>query len=127
MKTVSILKSAKVLAFLSLITVWTACQEEEVVNKQNEDAETKNSNFIIDKQIKGILFSESMNAINPDTDTNGDGVLSFDELVAVFPDATEELFMFVDVNSDGAIDAGELFDALAAGVLVFKPKPKEGK
>jgi hypothetical protein len=51
-------------------------------------------------------------------DTDGDGVYSMDELKVAFPDLTEEVFVTVDANADGAVDADELAAAEEAGVLV---------
>lgn len=50
-------------------------------------------------------------------DTDGDGVYSMDEMMATYPDLTEEVFTMVDANGDGSIDADELAAAQEAGTL----------
>lgn len=51
-------------------------------------------------------------------DANGDGVLSFAELLAGYPALTEETYGTMDANSDGAVDAEELAAAEDAGLIV---------
>ncbi|WP_112321657.1 EF-hand domain-containing protein [Oceanibium sediminis] len=53
-------------------------------------------------------------------DADASGGLNAEELVAAFPDATEETFAAVDTNADGVVDAEEYTVALEAGLL-----PKE--
>lgn len=50
-------------------------------------------------------------------DTDGDGVYSMDELMVVYPNVTDEVFVMVDANGDGAVDADELAAAQEAGTL----------
>lgn len=50
-------------------------------------------------------------------DTDGDGLLSYNELLAAHPDMTEEAFVAIDTNADGAVDADELQVAGDAGLL----------
>ena len=50
-------------------------------------------------------------------DSDGDGMFSMEELVATYPAMTEDLFVVVDANEDGAVDAEELAQAQAAGLL----------
>ncbi len=54
-------------------------------------------------------------------DADGDGVLSYNELLAAHPEMTEENFIAIDTNADGAVDADELKVASEAGLL-----PTEG-
>jgi len=54
-------------------------------------------------------------------DTDGDGLLSYNELLAAHPDMTEENFVAIDTNADGAVDADEMQVAGEAGLL-----PTEG-
>lgn len=50
-------------------------------------------------------------------DTDGDGMYSFSEMLAVLPTLTEETFMSVDGNADGMIDDTELAAAQEAGLI----------
>ncbi len=50
-------------------------------------------------------------------DTDGDGVYSMEELLAVFPALTDEGFVEIGVNGDGAVDEVELTAAQEAGLL----------
>ena len=54
-----------------------------------------------------------------DVDTNEDGMVSFEELVAVYTDVTEEQFAEMDTNGDGNLDAEEMTVAMDAGTLVM--------
>ena len=51
------------------------------------------------------------------TDADGNGSFSMEEMMAAYPDLTEELFGEIDMNDDGEIDADELAAAQAAGQL----------
>ncbi|MHA6262090.1 EF-hand domain-containing protein [Arenibacterium sp. CAU 1754] len=50
-------------------------------------------------------------------DTNGDGMLTLDEVQAVYPDVTPETFSSMDVNADGALDDDEVVAAQEAGMM----------
>ncbi len=50
-------------------------------------------------------------------DTDGNGTWSLDELMVAYPDLTEEGFISIDANADGAVDQAELAAALADGLL----------
>lgn len=52
-----------------------------------------------------------------EADTNGDGVLTIDEVQAVMPDITAEAFNQMDLNADGALDADEIKAAQDAGLM----------
>lgn len=52
-----------------------------------------------------------------DIDTNGDGVLTIDELQAVHPEFTMEAFTAMDLNADGALDGDEVTAAEEAGLM----------
>ncbi|WP_120502364.1 EF-hand domain-containing protein [Roseovarius sp. EL26] len=52
-----------------------------------------------------------------DVDTDGDGVVSFNELLAVYPTLTEEGFSAIDTNDDGVIDDAEMTAAQEAGII----------
>jgi hypothetical protein len=53
-------------------------------------------------------------------DADGDGMLSFAELLVGYPALTEETYGTMDANADGAIDADELAAAEEAGLIVFE-------
>ena len=50
-------------------------------------------------------------------DSDGDGLYSMDEMKAAYPELSEEIFLAVDTNADGMVDADELTAAQEAGVL----------
>ncbi|MEY8831264.1 hypothetical protein AB9K34_23065 [Sedimentitalea sp. XS_ASV28] len=50
-------------------------------------------------------------------DANGDGVLTLDEVQAVYPEISVESFSAMDLNSDGALDDAESVAAQDAGLL----------
>ncbi len=50
-------------------------------------------------------------------DTDGDGMYSFEELLTAVPTLTEEAFLTIDSNGDGAVDADELAAAQESGVV----------
>lgn len=50
-------------------------------------------------------------------DANGDGLLTLDEVQAVFPEITADSFSAMDTNSDGALDDTEVVAAQDAGVM----------
>lgn len=50
-------------------------------------------------------------------DANGDGMLTLDEVQAMYPDVTAETFSAMDVNADGALDDAEVVAAQEAGMM----------
>ena len=50
-------------------------------------------------------------------DVNEDGLLTIDEMQAVYPAVTAEGFSEMDANGDGALDETEIEAAKAAGLL----------
>jgi hypothetical protein len=50
-------------------------------------------------------------------DADGNGTYSLEELVVSYPDMTQEVFVAVDANADGAVSAEELAAAVAAGTV----------
>ncbi|GHG87751.1 EF-hand domain-containing protein [Pseudodonghicola xiamenensis] len=50
-------------------------------------------------------------------DTDGDGLLSFEEVQAIAPKVTEEMFLDLDANADGGLDAEELAEARKIGLI----------
>ena len=52
-----------------------------------------------------------------DMDANADGLYSMEELMASFPDMSEDTFATADANGDGQLDAEELARAQANGLI----------
>ncbi|QGX98122.1 EF-hand domain-containing protein [Roseovarius faecimaris] len=50
-------------------------------------------------------------------DTNGDGMMTIDEVQAVFPDVSAEAFAEADTNDDGALDDAEMVAGQEQGLL----------
>jgi Ca2+-binding EF-hand superfamily protein len=50
-------------------------------------------------------------------DTDGDGMFSFNEMLAAFPTLTEETFISIDANADGTVDEAELLAAQESGLV----------
>lgn len=50
-------------------------------------------------------------------DTNGDGLLTIDEVQAAYPDMGTDAFTTMDLNADGALDAEEIAAAQEAGLM----------
>ncbi len=50
-------------------------------------------------------------------DTDGDGMMSYDELLVAYPDLTEETYGEIDTDDDGAVSADELTAAVEAGTV----------
>lgn len=69
----------------------------------------------------GLALPTSLFAAT-EVDANGDGVLTIDEVQAVYPDITAETFTAMDVNADGALDDDEVVAAQEAGMM----PPSEG-
>jgi hypothetical protein len=59
----------------------------------------------------GVAFAQTVE------DTDGDGVYSFAELQAAFPDLTDDVFVLIDTNGDGSVDPEELEAAIATGLI----------
>lgn len=50
-------------------------------------------------------------------DANEDGVLSLEEVQAVYPDMTADMFTTVDLNADGTLEDAEVKAAQEAGLM----------
>ena len=50
-------------------------------------------------------------------DTNGDGVLTIDEVQATYPEITSDMFAAMDLNAYGALDGNEVVAAQEAGLM----------
>lgn len=52
-----------------------------------------------------------------DLDADGDGLVTYEEMVAVAPTATQESYAAIDTNTDGLVDEAELAAAVEAGLI----------
>lgn len=52
-----------------------------------------------------------------DLDADADGLVTFEEVMAVYPDITAEDFAAMDTDGDGVLNADEIAAAQAAGLL----------
>jgi len=59
----------------------------------------------------------AMNDSVVEIDTNGDGLMSIDEVLAVYPDMTADVFSEIDTNGDGAIDDAEMVAGQDLGLI----------
>ena len=57
-----------------------------------------------------------------EVDANGDGVMTVDEVQAVYPDITAETFAEVDTNNDGVLDDAEMIIGVENGLV---PTPSD--
>lgn len=69
--------------------------------------------------LAAVLTASSAMAQMPDVDTDEDGMASYDEVIAVYPDVTEDQFAEMDTNGDGSLDEAEMTAAIEAGTLVM--------
>lgn len=60
-------------------------------------------------------------ALAQSLDADGDGMVSFDEMLAVYPTTTAETFTGIDADGDGMVSETELVAAQEAGLV-----PSEG-
>ena len=63
----------------------------------------------------GLLANSALAAA--EIDTNGDGLMTIDEVQAVFPDVSPEAFAEVDTNDDGALDDAEMVAGQEQGLI----------
>lgn len=64
-----------------------------------------------------FLGAASMMAHAAIEDSDGDGLYSFEEVIAAYPTLTEEAFLELDGDGDGMLTPEEVTAAQAAGVL----------
>ncbi|MFZ7094150.1 EF-hand domain-containing protein [Primorskyibacter sp. 2E233] len=50
-------------------------------------------------------------------DTSGDGMVSVEEIQAVYPEVSTDIFLEIDVDGDGLLSAEELAAARDAGLV----------
>lgn len=64
----------------------------------------------------GFLANSAL-AASEEVDANGDGMMTIDEVQAVFPDVTAEAFAEADANNDGALDDEEMVAGQEQGLI----------
>ena len=64
-----------------------------------------------------VLGTLAIAATFEEMDADTDGLITFEEVTAMYPDVTEDAFTIADTNTDGMLDAEELAAAQEAGVL----------
>jgi len=52
-----------------------------------------------------------------EVDTNGDGLMSIEEVLAVFPDVSAETFSQTDVDGNGVLDDDEMVAGQEQGLI----------
>jgi hypothetical protein len=83
----------------------------------------KETEMIIDHRTGLVAIAVSLMAVGahaqstPVEDANGDGIYSFKEVQAAFPDVTEDAYQSLDANGDGALSANEVSQGVADGKL----------
>ena len=63
----------------------------------------------------GFLANSAIAAT--EIDTNGDGLMTIDEVQAVFPDVSAEVFAEVDTDDDGALSDDEMVAGQEQGLI----------
>ncbi|MEO0936877.1 MAG: hypothetical protein AAFY38_01850 [Pseudomonadota bacterium] len=59
----------------------------------------------------------AMGAGTAEIDANGDGVLTIDEVQAVYPEVSTDSFLAMDLDASGALDESEVVAAQEAGMM----------
>ncbi|MEL7100884.1 MAG: hypothetical protein AAGM84_18815 [Pseudomonadota bacterium] len=59
----------------------------------------------------------AMGAGAGDVDANGDGVLTIDEVQAVYPEVSTDAFTAMDLDASGTLDESEVAAAQEAGMM----------
>ena len=65
----------------------------------------------------GLTATAGAMSAQTELDADGNGTYSYNELIAAFPTLTEETFLTIDTNADGAVDDNELTLARDAGLF----------
>jgi hypothetical protein len=73
--------------------------------------------LILGASLAALLSAGAAVAQADTVDTDGDGMVSYTELLLVMPDMTEEDFAALDANEDGMLDAEEYAAAEEAGLI----------
>ncbi|MDU8929817.1 EF-hand domain-containing protein [Alisedimentitalea sp. MJ-SS2] len=65
----------------------------------------------------GLILSPTLAFAAVELDANGDGMITIEEMQAVYTDTTAEAFSEMDTNGDGALDDGEMQAAQESGLI----------
>lgn len=64
-----------------------------------------------------ILITAAAAFAMTELDSNGDNMLTLQEVQAAYPEVTEDAFVGADTDADGLLNEDELAEARAAGVI----------
>ncbi len=64
-----------------------------------------------------VLALSTLAAFAQTLDADADGLVSFEEMLAVYPATTQDVFAGIDANADGMLDEAELLAAKEAGIV----------
>ena len=78
---------------------------------------TKTKTLALTAFVAALAAPTFAQGVDPALDTNADGLLSYPEVAAGYPDVTEDMFTQMDVTGDGLLDVVEVADAVDAGML----------
>lgn len=67
--------------------------------------------------VLGLGFLANSAIAASEVDANGDGLMTIDEVQAVFPDVTADAFAEADANDDGALDDAEMVAGQEQGLI----------
>ena len=65
----------------------------------------------------GLFLSPALALAAVEVDANGDGLITIEEMQAVYADTTAETFSEMDTNGDGALDDEEMQAAVESGLI----------
>lgn len=65
----------------------------------------------------GLGFLANSAIAATEIDSNGDGLMTIDEVQAVYPDVTTDAFAEADTNDDGALDDDEMVAGQEQGLI----------
>ncbi|MEM6635242.1 MAG: hypothetical protein AAF667_05055 [Pseudomonadota bacterium] len=64
-----------------------------------------------------ILTIAGTAAFAADLDADGDGMVTYEEILAAYPEVSEETFTTADADGDGMLSASEVAAAADAGLI----------
>ncbi len=88
------------------------------INSQRSHPEGRiGAGLIIGAFVVGVVAAGHAMGQAEGIDTDGDGMVSYTELLVVMPEVTENQFAEMDADASGLLDATELMAAQDAGLL----------